>query len=132
MKSNSIKLLAIGAVAMFSTFNASAETLRVGMECTYAPFNYKTAAGELAGYDVDVAKGVAKIIGADLEYVCQEWDGMIPALSARSAAFRRRFASTRTRNTTPAAQRCARSPFSSCRLGFTTAMASGSSSPPRW
>ena len=82
MKFNALKLVAIGAVAMFSTMNASAETLRVGMECTYAPFNYKTADGELAGYDVDVAKGVAKIIGADLEYVCQEWDGMIPALLA--------------------------------------------------
>lgn len=82
MKVNSIKLLAIGAVAMLGANNASAETLRVGMECTYAPFNYKTADGELAGYDVDVAKGVAGIIGADFEYVCQEWDGMIPALLA--------------------------------------------------
>jgi len=61
---------------------ASAETLRVGMECTYAPFNYRTADGELAGYDVDVAKGVAKIIGADLDFVCQKWPGMIPALLA--------------------------------------------------
>ena len=82
MKSTSIKMLAIGVLAMGSAFTASAETLRVGMECTYAPFNYRTADGELAGYDVDVAKGVAEIIGADFEYVCQEWDGMIPALLA--------------------------------------------------
>ncbi|MFT5112089.1 MAG: polar amino acid transport system substrate-binding protein [Parasphingorhabdus sp.] len=82
MKNNAIKLLAIGAVAIFGTATASAESLRVGMECTYAPFNYKTADGDLAGYDVDVAKGVAAIIGADFEYVCQEWDGMIPALLA--------------------------------------------------
>ena len=61
---------------------ASAETLRVGMECTYAPFNFKTADGKLDGYDVDVAKGVARIIGADLKFVCQKWDGMIPALLA--------------------------------------------------
>ena len=61
---------------------AAAETLRVGMECTYAPFNYRNANGELEGYDVDVAKGVGRIIGADLEFVCQEWDGMIPALLA--------------------------------------------------
>lgn len=61
---------------------AAAETLRVGMECTYAPFNYKNEAGNLDGYDVDVAKGVAGIIGADLEFVCQKWDGMIPALLA--------------------------------------------------
>jgi len=82
MNVNAFKLLAIGAAAMLGANTASAETLRVGMECTYAPFNYKTADGELAGYDVDVAKGVAAIIGADFEYVCQEWDGMIPALLA--------------------------------------------------
>ncbi|MEN8246715.1 MAG: transporter substrate-binding domain-containing protein [Thermodesulfobacteriota bacterium] len=61
---------------------AAAETLRVGCECTYFPFNYRTDAGELTGYDVDVAKGVAKIIGADVKFVCQKWDGMIPALLA--------------------------------------------------
>ena len=59
-----------------------AETLRVGMECTYAPFNYKNSSGELLGYDVDVAKGVSRITGYDIEFVCQEWDGMIPALLA--------------------------------------------------
>ncbi|MCH8838750.1 MAG: transporter substrate-binding domain-containing protein, partial [Candidatus Marinimicrobia bacterium] len=52
------------AVAVVST--ASAETLRVGMECTYAPFNFKNTEGKLMGYDVDVAKGVAGLIGADL------------------------------------------------------------------
>lgn len=61
---------------------ASAESLRVGTECTYAPFNYRTADGDLTGYDVDVAMEVGKRIGADIEFVCQEWDGMIPALLA--------------------------------------------------
>ena len=73
-------LAAALAVAVVST--ASAETLRVGMECTYAPFNFKNTDGKLMGYDVDVAKGVAGLIGADLEFVCQKWDGMIPALLA--------------------------------------------------
>lgn len=73
---------ALAAIGLGASQSASAETLRVGMECTYAPFNYKTADGELTGYDVDVAKGVAKLIGADVEYVCQKWSGMIPALLA--------------------------------------------------
>lgn len=60
----------------------AAETLRVGCECTYFPFNYRDDAGVLAGYDIDVAKGIAEIIGADIEFVCQKWDGMIPALLA--------------------------------------------------
>ena len=78
----SIAVVALAAGAMLASAAAQADTLRVGMECTYAPFNYREASGELAGYDVDVAKGVAEIIGADLEFVCQKWDGMIPALLA--------------------------------------------------
>ena len=73
-------IAAVLAVAVVGT--VSAEKLRVGMECTYAPFNFKNANGELMGYDVDVAKGVAGLIGADMEFVCQKWDGMIPALLA--------------------------------------------------
>ena len=61
---------------------AAAETLRVGAECTYFPFNYRTADGVLTGYDIDVAKGIMEIIGADVKFVCQKWDGMIPALLA--------------------------------------------------
>ncbi len=85
MKLTALRNLAFGlsaALTLGTAGAASAEKLRVGMECTYAPFNYKTADGELAGYDVDVANGVAGIIGAELEFVCQEWDGMIPALLA--------------------------------------------------
>ncbi len=74
--------LTLAAIGFGATQSASAEMLRVGMECTYAPFNYKTADGKLTGYDVDVAKGVSGIIGAELEFVCQKWDGMIPALLA--------------------------------------------------
>ncbi len=75
-----IAALAVAVTGMIQP--AAAETLRVGMECTYAPFNYRTAEGTLTGYDVDVAKGIAGIIGADVEFVCQKWDGMIPALLA--------------------------------------------------
>ena len=85
MRLITLRKLAFGlstVLALGTAGGVSAEKLRVGMECTYAPFNYKTADGDLAGYDVDVANGVARIIGADLEFVCQEWDGMIPALLA--------------------------------------------------
>jgi polar amino acid transport system substrate-binding protein len=59
---------------------ALAETLRVGMECTYHPFNFRNADGELEGYDVDVADAIGQQLAADLEFVCQKWDGMIPSL----------------------------------------------------
>ncbi len=82
MKKAFTLLAAVAVLALGVPQTASAETLRVGMECTYAPFNFKNASGELDGYDVDVAEGVAGLIGADLEFVCQKWDGMIPALLA--------------------------------------------------
>lgn len=78
----SILAASLAAGALFISVSAQAETLRVGMECTYAPFNYRDSGGELTGYDVDVAKGVAEIVGFEPEFVCQKWDGMIPALLA--------------------------------------------------
>ncbi len=75
-------IAAICLVAITGFGTVSAETLRVGMECTYAPFNFKNEDGKLMGYDVDVAKGISGLISADLEFVCQKWDGMIPALLA--------------------------------------------------
>ncbi len=83
--SKKITLALLAAACTFAMADirpATAEPLRVGTECTYAPFNYRTADGELTGYDIDVAKGVGKIIGEDIEFVCQKWDGMIPALLA--------------------------------------------------
>jgi len=74
--------VAFSALGFFGLSPAQSETLRVGMECTYMPFNYRTPQGELAGYDVDVAQGIAEIIDADLEYVCQQFDGLVPALLA--------------------------------------------------
>ena len=52
MKLPIFKKLAFGLASVLTigiASSVSAETLRVGMECTYAPFNYKTADGELAG-----------------------------------------------------------------------------------
>ena len=75
-------LLAATLAGLGLALPAQAETLRVGMECTYEPFNYRTPDGKMAGYDVDVAEAIAEKIGADLEYVCQDWDGIVPALLA--------------------------------------------------
>ncbi|MEO0819420.1 MAG: transporter substrate-binding domain-containing protein [Pseudomonadota bacterium] len=75
-------LIAMAAAAILAASSASADALKVGTECTYHPFNYRTEDGKLTGYDVDVANEIGKRIGAEIEYVCQEWKGMIPALLA--------------------------------------------------
>lgn len=69
------------ALALTAVAPATAqETLQAGAECTYFPFNFRDTDGVLKGYDVDVGNEVAKRINVKLEWVCQKWDGMIPAL----------------------------------------------------
>ena len=55
-------------------------TLRVGMEPGYMPFEMTNKKGEIIGFDVDMAKRMAKAMGVELELVSTAWDGIIPAL----------------------------------------------------
>lgn len=60
-----------------------AGVLRVGTEGTYAPFSYHDpATGQLAGYDVDVARTVADKLGVRVEFIETPWDSIFAALEA--------------------------------------------------
>lgn len=58
----------------------STGTLRVGTEGTYPPFTFHDAAGELTGYDVDVAKAIAAEMGVEVEFIEARWDALIMGL----------------------------------------------------
>ena len=81
-----IAILILALALLLST--AFAETLKVGMECNYAPFNWTQAeasenavplegGGYADGYDVRIAKKIADSLGYELEVVKTEWDGLI-------------------------------------------------------
>ena len=55
-------------------------TLRVGMEPGYMPFELTNKKGEIVGFDVDMARRMAKAMDVELELVSTAWDGIIPAL----------------------------------------------------
>ncbi len=58
-------------------------SLRIAMEGTYPPFNFKDQkTGELAGYDVDVARLVAAKLGLKPEFVSTEWSAILAGLGA--------------------------------------------------
>lgn len=58
-------------------------TLRIGLEGSYPPFNFKDpASGDLAGYDVDVARLVAAHLGLKPEFVTVEWSAILGGLGA--------------------------------------------------
>ncbi len=54
--------------------------LVVGMEPGYMPFEMKDKKGRIIGYDVDMAKKMAKEMGVKLKLVPTAWDGIIAGL----------------------------------------------------
>lgn len=74
--------------------NSSTKTLKVAMECGYAPYNWTqttdangavriSGSSDYAyGYDVMMAKYIAKELGYDLEIVKLDWDSLVPAVQS--------------------------------------------------
>jgi len=58
-------------------------SLRVGLEPGYMPFEMTNKKGEIIGFDVDIAKRMAKAMGVKLELVSTAWDGIIPSLMTK-------------------------------------------------
>src|SRR4051812_6010189 len=56
--------------------------LRVGCEGTYPPFNFKDEKGQLTGFDVDIAKGIAAKLGVKAEFTTTEWSALLAGLQA--------------------------------------------------
>ncbi len=85
----------VGAMA-FTGCGAKKEsnTLKVGLEAAYAPFNWtqmddsnggvKIDGGSeyAGGYDVEIAKKVAEALGKELVIVKTEWSGLVPAVTS--------------------------------------------------
>ncbi|WP_297990157.1 amino acid ABC transporter substrate-binding protein [Anoxybacillus sp.] len=57
--------------------------LKIGTEGTYPPFTFHDETGELTGFDVDIAKEVAKRIGVKPVFVETQWDAMFAGLDAK-------------------------------------------------
>lgn len=89
-------LLVVGIVVTLSACSQKEEdnSLVVGIECAYAPFDWTTSSPNeftvqldgsnlyCDGYDVDIAKHIANELGKDLVVKKIEWTGLIPALQS--------------------------------------------------
>lgn len=74
--------------------DAGKKTLKVAMECGYAPYNWtqsddsngavpiKDSSDYAYGYDVMMAKKIADELGYDLQIVKLDWDSLIPAVQS--------------------------------------------------
>ncbi len=88
-------MLCAASMVMAAGSTAMAEetrTLRVAMECGYAPYNWTQPTDENGavpiadsseyayGYDVMMAKHICEELGWDLEIVKLDWDSLVPAV----------------------------------------------------
>jgi arginine/ornithine transport system substrate-binding protein len=60
-----------------------AKQLLVAVAPDYEPFTFKTADGQLTGFDVDIANALCQNIKIKCVFVEQEWGRMIPGLNAK-------------------------------------------------
>jgi len=81
---NKLKILGLGILfSLFLSITSNADTIRIGTEGAYPPWNSKDASGNLIGFEVDLAKELCAIMKHECTIVEQDWDGMIPALLMR-------------------------------------------------
>ena len=57
-------------------------TLRVAVEGTYPPFNFKDAGGKLTGFDVEIAEAIAGKQGVKAAFSTTEWSAILAGLQA--------------------------------------------------
>jgi ABC-type amino acid transport substrate-binding protein len=86
-------VLAVSSISACAKKPAEKTVLRIGMECAFPPHNWTQLASSdtavampdgtfVDGYDIQIAKLIAAGIGADLEVVKVDWDGLPPSLTS--------------------------------------------------
>ena len=77
------KLLFCSLLLLLTSGSVLAEKIRIGTEGAYPPFNMIDQDGQVAGFDVDIAKALCTKMDTECVFVTQDWDGIIPGLLAR-------------------------------------------------
>ncbi len=76
-----MKRLLIAAAALALTAGiAGAQTVRMGTEGAYPPYNFINDKGEVDGYERELGDELCKRAGLTCEWVTNEWDSIIPNL----------------------------------------------------
>ena len=81
------KVFLAAAVTLAFSAGAMAETLKMGIEAAYPPFNNKDASGNVVGFDKEIGDALCAKMKVDCTVVTSDWDGIIPALNAKKFDF---------------------------------------------
>jgi len=75
-------ILTIAALAFATSAAVAQETIRIGTEGAYPPYNFINDANEVDGFERAVGDELCKRAGLTCEWVINDWDTMIPNLVA--------------------------------------------------
>ncbi|TIU88540.1 MAG: transporter substrate-binding domain-containing protein, partial [Mesorhizobium sp.] len=81
----SSRWIALAALALTCSTPALAKdwkTVSVAMEGSYAPWNQTDPSGKIVGFEVDILNDVCARAKLECNIVAQDWDGVIPGLTA--------------------------------------------------
>lgn len=67
-------------IAAFAAGAASADTVRMGTEGAYPPYNFINDDGEVDGLERELGDKLCEIAGLDCVWVTNDWDSIIPNL----------------------------------------------------
>jgi histidine transport system substrate-binding protein len=67
----------------FQAFALNAQTLKLGTDPTFAPYETKSPTGEIVGFEIDIAKAMCEKMGVKPVWVENDFDSIIPALQAK-------------------------------------------------
>lgn len=74
------KLVIAAALAAFATTATAGDTVRMGTEGAYPPYNFINDAGEVDGFEREVGDKLCEIAKLDCVWVTNDWDSIIPNL----------------------------------------------------
>ena len=75
-------ILPLALAASIVAVPAFADTVRLGTEGAYAPWNYIDDSGKVAGFEIELGNEMCKRANIECEWVVNEWDSIIPNLVA--------------------------------------------------
>ncbi len=74
------KLIIAAAVLALSAGMTTAQTIRMGTEGAYPPYNFINDAGEVDGFERELGDELCKRANLTCEWVTNDWDSIIPNL----------------------------------------------------
>jgi len=80
---STLAALLLAVVAAVPVSAQEQQKVTIATEGAYAPWNFSGPNGALEGFEIDLAKVLCERMKVECEIVAQNWDGIIPSLTAK-------------------------------------------------